>query len=138
MLTPVSQQRNNRGDEVEEEMNQEGTESKEQEDEIPKYESESDARVNSDDEDVITTVDTISNVATFLVGSSSRYWRSITFNKRYVSYFYYQCYFLLYFLLLKKKQPCILGEKPFFRSPLNFVTIEPLYSGKGKSLESNL
>ena len=81
-LTPVSQHRNNGGDEVEEEINAENTESKEQEDEIPAYESESDAGVSSDDEDVIATVNNISNVATFLVGNSSRYGISITFNKR--------------------------------------------------------
>ena len=46
------------------------TKLKEQEYEIPEYDSEGNAGVSTDDEDVITTVDTVS---TFLVGSFSRF-----------------------------------------------------------------
>ena len=55
-------------------------------DEILEYESE------SDNEDSGTTVleessnvDCISIVATFLVGHSSRYGRSVTFNRKYIT-----------------------------------------------------
>ena len=79
-LRPLSAQEKNSGDASEEEINEELTE-----DEIPEYESDSDVGMSSDDEEFNDTVDTVSNVALFLVGASSRYGRSITFNKKYVS-----------------------------------------------------
>ena len=53
--------------------------------EIVEFESDSKGDANSDDENATTHVESISNVATFLVGHSSRYSRVVTFNKKYVS-----------------------------------------------------
>ena len=86
--------RNYRGDVVEDEINKEDIEFKEKEYEMSENNGEGNAAVSSDDEDVVTTVDTVS---TFLVASSSRYGRSFTFNKRYVSQF---LLLMLFFVVL--------------------------------------
>ena len=54
-------------------------------DEVLEYESDSENDVSSDEENVNTNIETITNVTTFLVGHSSRYGRAVKFNKRYVS-----------------------------------------------------
>ena len=74
--------RNNGEDKVEDEINKEDIEFKEKDYEISENNSEGSAGVSSEDKDVVTTVDTVS---TFLVARSSRYGRSFTLSKRYVS-----------------------------------------------------
>ena len=69
---------------VEEELNEGEDDIEESEDEIPEYESESDVEATSGEENDEGHVDCVTNVATFLVGTSSRFGRSIKLNKKYI------------------------------------------------------
>ena len=62
---------------VQEELNEGEDDVEEPKDEIPEYESESDNEATSVKENDKEHVDSLKNVATFLVGSSRRFWRSI-------------------------------------------------------------
>ena len=62
---------------VQEELNKGEDDVEEPKDEIPEYESESDNEATSVKENDKEHVDSLKNVATFLVGSSCRFWRSI-------------------------------------------------------------
>ena len=81
-LTPISsnQGTNTNEQSVEEELNEGEDDVEELEDEIPEYESESDGDENDEGD-----VDSVTNVATFFVGTSSRFGRSIKLNKKYIA-----------------------------------------------------
>ena len=70
---------------VEKELNEGEDDAEGSEDEIPDYESESDVDVTSSEENDEGHVDSMGNVATFLVGTSSRFGRSIKLNKKYIA-----------------------------------------------------
>ena len=70
---------------VEEEVNEGEDDVEEPEDEIPEYESESDVEATSGEENDEGHVDCVTNVATFLVGTSSKFGRSIKLNKKYIA-----------------------------------------------------
>ena len=87
-LTPnsLSQGTNTNEQSVEEELNEGEDDVEELEDEIPEYESESDVEANSGEENDEGHVDCVINAATFiLVGTSSRFGRSIKLNKKYIA-----------------------------------------------------
>ena len=83
-LTPTSsnQGTNTNEQSVEEELNKGEVHTEESEDKIPEYESESDVEATSGDENDEGRVDSMTNVATFLVGTSSRFGRSIKLNQK--------------------------------------------------------
>ena len=70
---------------MEKELNEGEDDAEGSEDEIPDYESESDVDVTSSEENDEGHVDSMGNVATFLVGTSSRFGRSIKLNKKYIA-----------------------------------------------------
>ena len=70
---------------VEEELDEGQDDVEESADKIPEYESESDVEATSGEENDEGLVDSVSNVATFLVGTSSRFERSIRLNKKYIA-----------------------------------------------------
>ena len=80
-LTPISsnQGTNTIEQSMEEELNEGEDDAEEPEDEIPEYESESDVEENGGH------VDCVTNVATFLVGTFSKFGRSIKLNKKYIA-----------------------------------------------------
>ena len=86
-LTPTSSNQGTNTNEqlVEEELNKGEVDIEESEDKIPEYESESDVEATSGEENDEGLVDSVSNVATFLVGTSSRFERSIRLNKKYIA-----------------------------------------------------
>ena len=86
-LTPISsnQGTNTNGQSVEEELNEGKDDVEESEDEIPEYESESDAEATSGEENDEGHLDSVTNVATFLVSTSSRFVRSIKLNKKFIA-----------------------------------------------------
>ena len=86
-LTPVSsnQGTNTNEQSVEEELNEGEDDVEKSEDGIPEYESESDVESTSGEENDEGHVDSVANVATFLVGTSSRFARSIRLNKKYIA-----------------------------------------------------
>ena len=86
-LTPISsnQGTNTNEQSVEEELNEGEDDAEESEDEILQYESESDVEATSGKENDEGNVDSETNVATFLVGTSSRFRRSIKLNKKYIA-----------------------------------------------------
>ena len=67
---------------MEEELDEGQDDVEESEDKIPEYESESDVEATSGDENDEGRVDSMTNVATFLVGTSSRFGRSIKLNQK--------------------------------------------------------
>ena len=83
-LTPTSlnQGTNTNEQSVENELNKWEVDIEESEDEIPKYESESDVEATCGDENDEGHVDSMTNVATFLVGTSSRFGRSVKLNQK--------------------------------------------------------
>ena len=86
-LIPISlkQGTNTNEQSVKVELNEGQDDVEESEDEIPEYESESDVEATSGEENDEGLVDSVSNVATFLVGTSSRFERSIRLNKKYIA-----------------------------------------------------
>ena len=70
---------------VEKELNEGEDDAEESEDEIPEYESESDVEATSSEENHEGHVDSMANVATFLVGTSSSFGRSMKLNKKYIA-----------------------------------------------------
>ena len=86
-LTPVSSNQGTNPNEqsAEEKLNEGEDDVEESEDEIPEYESESYVEATSGGENDEVHVDSVTNVATFLVGTSYRFWRSIRHNKKYIA-----------------------------------------------------
>ena len=86
-VTPISLNQGTNTDEqsVEEKLNKGEDDVEKLEDEIPKYESESDVEATSGKENDKGLVDSATNVATFLVGTSSRFGKSIKLNKKYIA-----------------------------------------------------
>ena len=86
-LTPISsnQGTNTSEQSVEEELNEGEDDVEESEDEIPEYESESDVEATSGEENDKGHVASVTDVVTFLVGTSSRFGRSIKLNKKYIA-----------------------------------------------------
>ena len=86
-LTSISsnQGTNTNQQSVKEELNEGEDGVEESEDEIPEYESKSDVEATSGEENDEGHVDSVTNVATFLVGTSFRFGRSIKLNKKYVA-----------------------------------------------------
>ena len=70
---------------VEEELNEGEDDVEESEDEIPEYKSESDVEATSGEENDEGHEDSVTNVAGFLVDTSSRFGRSIKLNKKSVA-----------------------------------------------------
>ena len=66
---------------VEEELNEGENDVEESEDEIPEYESEATSGEENDERHM----DSMKNVATFLIGTSSRFGRGIKLNKKYIA-----------------------------------------------------
>ena len=65
---------------MEEELNEEEDDAEDSEDEIPEYESESDVEENDEGH-----VDCVTNIATFLVATSSKFGRSIKLNEKCIA-----------------------------------------------------
>ena len=82
-LTPISsnQDTNTNEQSVEEELNEGENDVEESEDEIPEYESEATSGKENDERHM----DSMKNVATFLIGTSSRFGRGIKLNKKYIA-----------------------------------------------------
>ena len=82
-LTPISsnQDKNTNEQSVEEELNEGENDVEESEDEIPEYESEATSGEENDERHM----DSMKNVATFLIGTSSRFGRGIKLNKKYIA-----------------------------------------------------
>ena len=70
---------------MEEELNQGKNDVEESEDKILEYESESDVEATSGEENEEGHVGSVTHVATFLVGTSSRSGRSIKLSKKYIA-----------------------------------------------------
>ena len=66
-------------------INEGEDDAEESENEIPEYESESDIEAASGEENDEGHVDSVTNVATFLVGTSSRFERSKKLNEKYIA-----------------------------------------------------
>ena len=75
----------NTNESVEEELNEGEDDVEESEDEIPDYKSESDVEATSGEENDEGHKDSVTNVAAFLAGTSSRFRRSIKLNKKSVA-----------------------------------------------------
>ena len=86
-LTPISsnQGTNTNEESVEEELNEGEDGVEESENEIPEYESESDTEATSGEENDEGRVESVTNVVTFLVGTSSGFGRSKKLNKKYIA-----------------------------------------------------
>ena len=86
-LTPISsnQGTNTNGQSVEEELNEGKDDVEELEDEIPEYEIESYVEATSSEESDEGHVDCVTNVATFLAVTFSRFGRSTKLNKKYIA-----------------------------------------------------
>ena len=86
-LTPISsnQGTNTNEQSVEVELNEGKDNVEESEDEIPEYESESDVEATSGEENDEGHLDSVTNLATFFAGTSSRFGRSIKLNKKYIA-----------------------------------------------------
>ena len=86
-LTQISsnQGTNTNEQSVEEELNEGEDDVEKSGDEIQEYESESDVEVTSGEENDEGHVDSVTNVATFLVRTSSRFGRSVKLNKKYIA-----------------------------------------------------
>ena len=86
-LTPTSsnQGTNTNEQSVEEELNKGEVHIEESEDKIPEYESESDVEATSGEENDEGHLDSVTNLATFFAGTSSRFGRSIKLNKKYIA-----------------------------------------------------
>ena len=70
---------------MEEELNQGKNDVEKSEEKNLEYESESDVEATSSEENEEGHVDSVKNVATFLVGTSSRSGRSIKLSKKYIA-----------------------------------------------------
>ena len=70
---------------MEEELNEGEDDVEESEDQISEYESERDVEATSGEENDEGRVDSVTNVATFLVGTSCRFGTSIKLNKKYIA-----------------------------------------------------
>ena len=81
-LNSSNQGTNTNKQSVEEELDEGQDDVEESEDKIPEYESESDVEATSGDENGEGRVGSMTNVATFLVGTSSRFGRSIKLNQK--------------------------------------------------------
>ena len=75
----------NTNESVEEELNEGEDDVEESEDEIPEYKSKSDVEATSGEENDEGHEDSVTNVAAFLVDTSSRFGRSIKLNKKYIA-----------------------------------------------------
>ena len=86
-LTPISLNQGTNADEqsVVEELNEGEDDFEESEDKIPEYKSESDVEATSGEENDEGHKDSVTNVAAFLAGTSSRFRRSIKLNKKSVA-----------------------------------------------------
>ena len=85
-LTPISLNQGKNTDEQSaiEELNEREDDFEESEDKIPEYESESDVEATSGEENDKGHVNSVTNVSTFLVGTFSRFGKSIKLNKKYI------------------------------------------------------
>ena len=70
---------------MEEELNKGEDDAEESEDEILDYESESHVEATSGEENDEGHADSVTNVGTFLVGTSCRFGKSIKHNKKYLA-----------------------------------------------------
>ena len=86
-LTPISSNHhiNTNEQSVEKEFNKGEDDVEESEDQIPEYESEGDVGATSSEENDEWHVYSMTNVATFLVGTSSRFGRSMKLNEKYIA-----------------------------------------------------
>ena len=86
-LTPIcsNQGTNTNEQSVEEKLNEGEDDVEELEDEFPEYKSESDVEGTSGEENDERHVDSVTNVATFFVGTSFKFGRSIKLNKKYIA-----------------------------------------------------
>ena len=86
-LTTISLNQGTNADEqsVVEELNEGEDDFEESEDKIPEYKSESDVEATSGEENDKGHVNSVTNVATFLVGTFSRFGKSIKLNKKYIA-----------------------------------------------------
>ena len=86
-LTPnfSNQGTNTNKQSVEEELDEGQDDVEESEDKIPEYESESDVEATSGEENDEGHLDSVTNLATFFAGTSSRFGRSIKLNKKYIA-----------------------------------------------------
>ena len=86
-LTPISSNQGAKTNEqsTEEELNEGEDDVEESEDKIPEYKSEIDVEATPGEENDEGHVDSVTNVATFLVGTSYRFGKNIKLNKKYIA-----------------------------------------------------